>query len=165
MKKANKEDLIYLLIKILIVGVMAVLLFGVLFGLCRSPDESMKPTLREGDAIVYYRLQKKCDTGDLVLIKINGQAQIRRVIAVAGDSVDITDEGLIINGYHQEETQIYTKTQPYKEGITFPITLKEGQVFVLADNREGTEDSRIYGAIAINDVSGKVLTVIRHRNI
>ena len=54
---------------------------------------------------------------------------------------------------------------PYQEGITFPVTLQEGQVFVLADDRRQAEDSRIYGPVNRSAVLGKVIGLIRRRNL
>ena len=85
-------------------------------------------------------------------------------MAVAGDTVDITEEGLIINGslIADQSTQ---ELLLYDEGATFPLTVGEGQGFVLGDTRAGTIDSRMYGAVNTRDTLGKVITVIRQRNI
>ena len=70
-----------------------------------------------------------------MVIKQDGGRQIRRVAAVSGDVVDVTEEGLNVNGYQQQEADIYTETLPYKNGIEYPLTVGEGQIFVLGDNR------------------------------
>jgi len=103
--------------------------------------------------------------GDVIALKRDGGISIRRVIAVAGDTVDITEDGVIINGALQQEPNIHKKTDRYADGAEFPLTVPEGQVFVLADGREGTADSRVYGPVRIKDTLGKVMTVIRRRNI
>ena len=73
--------------------------------------------------------------------------------------------GLLINGSLQQEQEIYQKTERYQEGGEFPLTVPEGQVFVLGDSRSGATDSRIYGSVEIEDTLGKVMTVIRRRSI
>ena len=100
-----------------------------------------------------------------MVIKQDGGRQIRRVAAVSGDVVDVTEEGLSVNGYQQREADIYTETLPYKDGIDYPLTVGDGQVFVLGDNRISAEDGRIYGTTDLKDVQGVVMTVIRRRNI
>ena len=100
-----------------------------------------------------------------MVIKQDGSRQIRRVAAVSGDVVDVTEEGLSVNGYQQREADIYTETLPYKDGIDYPLTVGDGQVFVLGDNRIAAEDGRIYGTTDLKDVQGVVMTVIRRRNI
>jgi signal peptidase I len=87
------------------------------------------------------------------------------VVALAGDTVDITEKGFYINGALQREPDIYRETERYQDGIDFPLTVLEGHVFVLGDNRTGTTDSRIYGPVRINDTQGKVMTVVRRRSI
>ena len=62
-------DIGYLLLKILIIGVLAVVMFTFLFGICRNPDASMSPAMKEGDLIIYYRLKKDYQVGDVVVIR------------------------------------------------------------------------------------------------
>lgn len=79
--------------------------------------------------------------------------------------MDITADGLMINGALQQEPEIYQQTQPYVNGVTFPLTVGEEQVFVLGDARENVIDSRIYGAVNVKDTLGKIITILRRRNI
>jgi len=126
----------------------------------------MAPAIKDGDLVLFYRY-----TGagylpqDVVVLTYNGQRQARRVVATAGDTVDITEDSLLINGAPQRELEIHQETQRYQEGVSFPLTVPEGQVFVLGDSRIGATDSRIYGCVKIEDTLGKVMTVIRRRNI
>ena len=85
------------------------------------------------------------------------------MVATAGDVVDITEEGLMINGALQQEHEIYEQTQRYDTGVEFPMELKEGQIFVLGDSRENASDSRVYGAVDVHDTLGKVMTIVRRR--
>ncbi len=158
------SDLLYLMMKICILALMVLMLFTVMFGITRVGNGEMAPSVKEGDIVVFYRLQKDYVFGDLVALNYNGETQIRRVVATAGDTVDITDEGLIINGYIQQESGIYEKTLPYVEGISLPITLQSGEIFVLGDDRDGATDSRIYGAVTVESTYGKVMTILRRRN-
>lgn len=91
-----------------------------------------------------------------------GKEQVRRVIATAGDVVDITEDGLTINGAPQQENQIYEKTQRYDTGVDFPSNYRKGD-FVLGDSRENASDSRVYGAVDVKDTKGKVMTIVRRR--
>ena len=68
-----------------------------------------------------------------------------------------------INGYLQQEKEIYAETLPYTEGISFPITVKEGEYFVLGDNRTNAKDSRIYGMVKQEEIKGVVITLLRRR--
>ncbi|MGU8435310.1 signal peptidase I [Clostridium perfringens] len=148
---------------------MFLILFGVMFffvfGIERSSDYTMYPSLKDGDLALYYRLQKDFAAGDVVIVKKDGKEEIRRIIAVPGDTVDITREGLKINGYLQQENSIYAETLPYVEGIKFPVTLGRDNYFVLADARLNTRDSRMYGAVKKEEIKGLVMTLIRRRGI
>ncbi len=167
-KKKNKqlsikEEVLFLLLKIgLIVFLFLVLFWGV-FGIYRCKDQSMSPALKYGDLVVFYRLQKEYQISDVVVVKKEGTTQTRRIIAKAGDEVDITKEGLKINGYLQQEKEIYVETLPFVGGIDFPIKLKEKEYFVLGDCRSDAEDSRVYGAIKQNEIQGSVITFLRRR--
>lgn len=158
-------DIGYLLLKILIIGALAVVMFTFLFGICRNPDASMTPAMKEGDLIIYYRLKKDYQVGDVVVIRQEKETELRRIVARAGDVVDITEEGLSVNGYIQQEDDIYMETLPYSEGITFPVTVGKNQVFLLGDNRSSARDSRIYGPVDIATIKGNVMTIMRHHNL
>lgn len=162
-KQQWKEDLLFLLLKIGILAILAVVLFGFVFGIHRCGDHAMHPAVRNGDLVFYYRLQKEYQISDAVVLEKNQETQVRRIIAKAGDEVDITEEGLKINGYLQQEKDIYSETLPYMEGITFPVTLKEGEYFVLGDDRSNAKDSRIYGVIKQEEIKGVVMTLLRRR--
>lgn len=162
-KTSLKEDLIFLLLKIGILLSIGIFTFLFIFGVIRCPDDMMSPSFKNGDLVIYYRLQDNFQSGDTVVVDIDGELQIRRIVAISKDTVDIGDEGLKINGYFQQEQNIYTETLPYKEGIKFPITVGEEEYFVLGDNRPNAKDSRIYGTVKKEDIKGLVMTVIRRR--
>ena len=158
-------ELVLLVLKVAFVLGFVAMVFVFLFGMVQQPDGSMDPALREGDLIVYYRLQKEYAAGDVIVVDDGDTKELRRVIAVAGDTVDFTSDGLVVNGYHQSEDRIYAETLPFTAGISYPITVGEGQVFVMGDNRTGSKDSRLYGPVDIESgTEGKVMTVVRRRN-
>lgn len=158
-------ETLFLLRKVLVISILLVLIGIGLFGVARNTDLGMMPAVKSGDLIFYYRLDKQYLASDLAAVEIEGQFQTRRVIAVGGDTVDLTEVGLMINGYPQQETDIVGETLAYTEGISFPITLKENQVFLLGDNRENASDSRLYGAVEVEDTLGKVVMILRRRNL
>lgn len=158
-------ELLLLALKLAFVVGFVAMVFVFLFGVFQAPDESMDPAFREGDLVVYYRLQKDYAAGDVIVVNDGGTEEIRRVIAVAGDVVDFSEDGLMVNGYRQSEDRIYTDTLPFTEGITYPVTVGEGQVFVMGDNRPESKDSRLYGTVDIETgTEGEVMTVVRRRN-
>ena len=159
------RQLLLLLLKVGMVLGFVAMVFLFLFGVVQAPDESMRPAVREGDLVVYYRLQRDYAAGDLVVVDDGGEREVRRVVAVAGDEVDFSADGLVINGYLQSEQGIYAETEPFTGGITYPVTVGEGQVFVMGDNRPSSKDSRLYGPVDVRSgTEGEAMTVIRRRN-
>jgi len=160
------KDLMFLFLKVAGILLAFILLFSFLFGIMRCVDPSMSPSVKDGDIVLFYRYNKSSYLPrDTVVLMVGGQKHVRRVIATAGDIVDITEDGLLINGALQQEKDIYQETERYLEGVSFPLVIPYGQVFVLADSRVGSTDSRIYGCVRIDDTLGKVMTIIRRRSI
>lgn len=160
-----QKDILYLLAKLAAISVFFLLLFTLMFGLYRNTDGSMFPGVRDGDLVMFYRLDKRYVARDTLVLAYQGQKQVRRVVATAGDTVDITEEGLLINGALQQELDIYAATQRYDNGVEFPLVVPEGHVFVLGDSRTNATDSRVYGTLDISDTLGKVMSILRQRNI
>ena len=89
-----------------------------------------------------------------------------RVIAVSGDTVEITDEGLLlVNGNHMVETNIFSSTVPYLGFQEYPVKLQPGECFVLADLRAGGADSRFFGPVKTEEILGTVITIMRRNNL
>ncbi|MCL1847733.1 MAG: signal peptidase I [Coriobacteriia bacterium] len=161
-----RRDLLFLLIKIASIIGAFLLLFTFVFGITRYQEASMFPAIKDGDLVIFYRHSPEhYISQDVVAVKLEGQTQFRRVVATAGDTVDITENGLVINGAPQQESGIIRKTERYVEGVSFPLVVPQGQVFVLGDNRSDSLDSRIYGCVETEDILGKVMMIIRKRGI
>lgn len=165
MKDTLKEDVFFLILKVILFVVLIAILFLFVFGIYRCSDNTMNPAVKDGDLAIYYRLQKNYNVSDVVVLEKDGEKQLRRIIAKEGDKIDITEEGLVINGYLQQEREIYTETLPYVEGITFPLTVGKNEYFVLGDNRPNVKDSRVYGVVKQQEMKGVVITILRSRGI
>ena len=159
------QDLLNLLFKIAVILIALFFLFTLMFGIHRTTDNSMSPAIQEGDLVIFYRLDKNYAATDTLILDYDGTKQVRRVVAVAGDVVDIVESGLMINGSLVQEPNIYQDTLRYTDGVNFPVTVGSEQVFVLGDGRKDSIDSRLYGVVDIRDTFGKVMTIIRRRNI
>lgn len=160
-----KEDLLFLLLKVAILAALLLTTFVLIFGLTRNSGNTMFPAIKDGDLALYYRLENTYNVSDVVVLEKDGETQLRRILAREGDVVDITADGLRVNGYPQQESGVYTETLPYREGITFPLTLGDGEYFVLGDDRTNTRDSRIYGSVHESEIKGVVITLLRRRGI
>ena len=160
------QELVLLLVKIAPIVMAFVLLFTLPFGIIRCQESAMAPAIKAGDLVFFFRYTNAGYLPqDVVVLEVNGERQTRRVVATAGDRVDITGNGLAVNGALQQEPEIYSRTERYAEGVEFPLTVPEGCVFVLGDGRTGATDSRIYGCVHIRDTLGKVIALIRRRGI
>ena len=156
------HDLVYLL-----AGVLLVLLL--LFRVVVVSGGSMNDTLINGDYLillnnVFYGEPKQ---GDIIVASKdsfkNGEPIIKRVIATEGQEVDIDFEAGIVyvDGVALEEDYIKMPTT-LQEGVQFPLTVDEGCIFVLGDNRDGSKDSRNpeIGLIDTREVLGKAFFLI-----
>jgi len=86
--------------------------------------------------------------------KVN-ERYVKRIIGLPGDVIDITPEGAVyINGELENKSYVVGLTPPRDQ--TYPLTVPEGHLFVLGDNREISKDSRNFGCISIKSVEGKV---------
>lgn len=159
------KDLQSLLLNIGIIVGITLFLFIFIFGVFRISDDSMSPALENGDLVFFYRLDKNYIANDTLVYEYKGKKEIRRVIAVEGDTVDIKNHSLYINGSRQQETRIYTATERYDTDVDFPMKLGKDEVFVLGDNRKIGADSRVYGALNRKDTLGKVKIILRRRGI
>ncbi len=142
-----------------------VALFTFVFGVYRVDDTSMSPNLNPGDLVFYYRLDKKYIVGDVLLYQYEGKSQLGRVTASPNDQVDINEGGFMVNGSYQYEPKIYKDTLALQGGISFPLTLGEGELFLMSDNRDQARDSRMFGPLPKDKVAGKVFTLLRRRGI
>ncbi len=80
---------------------------------------------------------------------------VKRVIATAGDEVDIRDGKVYLN--EEELSEPYVKGLTYQREQPFPLKLKDGEFLVLGDNREVSKDSRTFGVIDRRQVEGKAV--------
>lgn len=161
------REAVFLLIKIAAVLVAFAIIFIFIFGIYRSRGEAMFPMVKDGDLVIYFRHDKDFVADELAVVEYQGEKQTRRVVAVAGDNVDIDTEQnkLILNGAVQQEINISEPTIRYDTGVEFPLTVGEGQIFVLGDSREKATDSRVYGCVDVKDTLGKAVWLLRTRGL
>lgn len=138
------------------------LLFTFGIGIKMAPNDDMSPRISAGDLVIYYKLTKVINPSDVIVVKKNGTEYVSRVVAKGGDTVDITDEeNLIINGNMVTEDKIFYSTPRYEGFTDYPVKLKADECFVLADSREGGEDSRYFGPVKLKEIKGSMVGLIR----
>lgn len=149
--------LVFLLVITIIITLNTYVFFNVLVD-----GSSMYPTLKTGDVLVANR-QRETVFGDIIVIdgeKTDGKGGyewlIKRAIAFEGQTVEITDGKVIIDGKVLQEDYLpkgtYTKERSWET-----TTLGKGEVFYLGDNRGNSEDSRgVYGTCKRSQIVGVV---------
>lgn len=149
----------------LFVAVLAIwILFTQVFGFLRIEGNAMRPTAGDGDLVLTTRFFS-LESDDLVVYQLDGKSTLGRVVAQPGDTVEITSDGdLKVNGNVQASVTQGNTSQGSLAG-QYPITLGEGQYFILNDSRDDTADSRQSGAIGLDGIDGKVIALLRIRGI
>lgn len=135
------------------------------FRLSGVHGRSMQNTLYEGDQLILQVIgYEEPQRGDIIVCTSDGfadEALVKRVIAVAGDVVDISDNGyMMVNGEELYEPYAKEAILPEKRGDQlYPLTVEEGHVFVAGDNRNNSSDSRLQmvGQIENDRVIGRAL--------
>lgn len=146
-----------------------VLVFLLLFRVVVVSGTSMTNTLYDGDYLLLLSntLYHNPEYGDIIVASKesfdNGEPIIKRVIATEGQTVDIDFvSGVVyVDGVALEEDYVRTPTNA-DEGMPFPLTVPEGCLFVMGDNRNGSMDSRDprIGLIDKREILGKAIFLI-----
>ena len=171
-EKGVKEYQFFVIRLVVFLAVVWILFFQII-GVTHMNSGDMYPRMDAGDLLLFYRLDKNVKAQDVIVINkvtpdSGGKKElfICRVVAVGGDTVEITeDQQLIVNGNAVVESNIFYRTPPYEGYTQYPIVLRTGQCFVLADSRMGGNDSRWFGPVNKKEILGTVITVIRRNNL
>lgn len=149
MKKIIKENLFFILMIIFCI----IFLFN--FRIIRVSGNSMDITLADKE-LHFAQLHKEINKNDIIVAdsKLLDCIIIKRVIAVPGDTIEIKNNILYVNGMRLEED--YIKEDMITEDIE-EYTLKDDEYFVCGDNRNHSTDSRVIGPIKKDDIIGVML--------
>ncbi len=153
----------------LVCSVLAVvLLFTFVIRLIGVDGHSMVPTLQDGDRLLVLNamLDSNYQYGDIVVLRKDTFLEepiVKRVIATEGQTVDIdfVSGAVYVDGELLEEDYINEPTY-VEEGTEFPLTVPEGSIFVMGDNRNHSSDSRSsdLGTVDTRYVIGKAVFLL-----
>lgn len=145
--------------------VLFFVVFQFLIGFSYVSGYSMFPTLEPHELVLYFRPIDNLKPGDVLSVRVpSGDYFVKRVIAVEGDTVDIRDGAVFVNGIRLDEPYVASETEPHESVITYPLTVGVGQYFVLGDNREVSEDSRNFGCVSPSQIKGRLLFAFSFQN-
>ena len=128
----------------------------------KVPSGSMEPTLLPGDFIVTLT-DPTYDRGEIVVIRdpidrSDTLFDVKRIVGVGGDTVEIRWGAVMVNGAYASEP--YMK-EPIKYADMPPFLVPDGELFVLGDNRNHSEDSSVWPrkSVPLGNVIGKVVAI------
>ena len=162
-KKIAREVAGYL-IAIISAVVLAILIRTFIFEPFIVPTPSMEPTLMVGDRVIVNKLAydfRSVKRGDIIAFHSpieEGKELVKRVIAVEGDEVSLTSEGeIFING--EKITEYYLPEEQNIKYLNQVITVGQGEIFVMGDNRNNSFDSRFFGNISEERIFGEFMAI------
>lgn len=126
------------------------------------PTGSMIPTIEIGNRVLAekltFRFSRPPRYNDIVVFgdpKGQHPALIKRTIAVGGQTVDLQDGFVYVDGVKLDEPYTHgQRSDPLDSSITYPFRVPEGHIWVMGDNRTNSGDSRYFGPIALSAVQG-----------
>jgi signal peptidase I len=126
----------------------------------KIPSQSMEPTLVPGDQTLVDKLfydKSAPHRGDLVAFHAprTGEVLLKRVVALAGDTVGLEDGVLVVDGRQVREP--YADPKAIDSVYFGPVRVAAGQMFVMGDNRANSEDSRNFGSVPTTRIIGRAV--------
>ena len=140
--------------------VAVMLLTTFFFRYSRVDGGSMDKTLADGDHLLISNFMYTPERGDIIVFEDYGtelyEPLVKRVIGVAGDTVEVTITGdVIVNGELLDEPYVYVTPGRHPTMIHGKWYVEEGEVFVLGDHRDVSKDSREFGPIRADSILGE----------
>ena len=143
-----------------------VVVFRFIIGLSVVGGHSMDPTLGDGDLVVYLRTVHSYEEGDVVAMRVpSGDFYIKRVMATGGRSVDLHDGKLYLDEEEAYDPYGSGSTEEETGAVIYPYKVREGNVFVLGDNRAVSKDSRAFGEVSLRQIKGRVIFRINRNGL
>ena len=156
-RKFPFKKLIIAIVIIILAGGISFLAAWFLFPAYHMYGSSMAPALHQDEYVVFVKADS-AGRGDIIAFEYNNKVLIRRVIAVAGDVVDVRDDGSVfVNDEQLDEPYIRVRSLGNYTDVKFPCEVPEGCYFVMGDNRVDAVDSRntSIGFVESSQITGR----------
>lgn len=142
----------------LITLILAIILNTFIFSSSIVEGISMEPTLKDNDRILINKLTyilSEPNRGDIVIIQHENKNYIKRIIALPGETIEMSDHTLYIDNEEQENTYV-NQSDDILTGSFGPLKIADDHYFVMGDNRLVSKDSRNeLGLIKEKEIIGK----------
>ena len=117
---------------------------------------SMEPTLLNKEILLLSKNNQNIERFDVVVLEINGERLVKRVVGLPGEHLKYVNNHLYINHNMLEEQYLEKQTNNFNIDELGFSTIPYNSYFVLGDNRTSSKDSRFFGMINISQIIGKV---------
>ena len=146
-------------------AVMACVIFlNTLFCVVSVDGSSMYPTYNSGDKVLVYKGCEDYSYGDIVVILVDDPVigsvtVIKRVVGSGGDMIRLTEDGRVLVNGIPESLPFDPACVDTLNAEDNAVSVPEGCIYVLGDNRTESYDSRYMGCIEVSRVIGKVISL------
>ncbi|CDQ19945.1 signal peptidase I [Halobacillus karajensis] len=163
MSEQSKKEWLEWLKAIAVAITLAFILRTFFFATSIVEGASMDPTLKNGERVMFNKIVYYIDEpnrGDIVIIERPVKSYVKRVIGQPGDTVEIRDHELYVNG--EQQTQEYLTEEASSATRDFgPVEVPKGKYFVMGDNRSISKDSRNgLGFVEEEEIIGRTELII-----
>lgn len=156
---------------VLTIAVIVLIAWGLrtfVFQAYEIPSGSMEDTIMTGDMVFSEKLTyygSEPQPGDIITFKdpeIPSRTLIKRVVATGGQTVQLIDGKVYVDGRELDEPytdgkESWPLLSSYGSPVEYPYTVPEGELWVMGDNRTNSQDSRYFGSIPVSSVTGKAI--------
>lgn len=164
--RVGAKDIVIWAVELLLVCMLAVFLVAAFGQRVSTAGDSMSPALKNGDVLLInravYRIKSPA-RGDIVAFRKeeNGHFSVKRIVGLPGETVQIVDGKVLINGEEQTK-HIYVSDIEYAGEAEQPVELGDDEYFVIGDNHTASDDSRLpsIGAVTRDEIYGEAWFIV-----